>query len=108
MRVQIQTGFQLAEQGAAAALAHAEQVHESWGNRAYAILLEIAAGRRPFRTEEVRAAAEEKGLPNPPSARAWGSVINRASRAGKISRVGFTACDNPKAHSCNVSIWVGI
>jgi len=108
MRAQIQTGFQLAEQGAGAALAHAELMYESWGDHAYAILLDIAAGRRPFRTEEVRAAAEERGLPNPPSARAWGGVIKRAVHAGKIFRVGFAACDNPKAHACSVSIWMGV
>ena len=46
MRAQIQTGFQLAEQGAGAALAHAELMYESWGDHAYAILLDIAAGGR--------------------------------------------------------------
>lgn len=107
MSIQMQTGFQFAERGMARALAHAESIDEGWGEKAYQFVRGFAAQRTQFRTEEVRAYAEENGLPPAPSARSWGSIIRRASKDKIIIRAGFTSCDNEKAHACNVSVWVG-
>jgi len=42
-----------------------------------------------FRTEEVRAAAKEWGLDDPPDGRAWGQVMRRAEREDVIKWVGY-------------------
>jgi hypothetical protein len=103
----IQTGFQLKEQGMSQALAHAEEIDPSWSEKAYRFICAFANDGSEFRAEQVRAYAEARGFPPAPSARAWGSIIAKAACAGIIKRAGFTACDNAKAHACNVSIWIG-
>jgi hypothetical protein len=108
MNIQMQTGFQLVEQGMSRALAHVESIDDGWGERAYQFVRGFAALRTQFRTEEVRSYAEQRGLSSPPSARAWDGIIEKAACAGIIERIGFTTCENVKAHRNNVSCWRGV
>jgi hypothetical protein len=103
-----QLGFQLKEQGMSQALAHAEEIDSSWGEKAYQFVRGFAAQRIEFRTEEVRAFAEQRGLPAAPSARAWGGIIGRAVKSGLITSVRYVNCSNPSAHRCPVRVWQGI
>jgi hypothetical protein len=108
MNIQMQTGFQLVEQGMSRALAHVEAIDDGWGERAYQFVRGFAALRTQFRTEEVRSYAEQRGLSSPSAARAWDGIIEKAARAGIIERIGFTTCENVKADRNNVSCWRGV
>lgn len=101
-------GRALAEDGAQRALDHADAVtFGSWSDHAYSILERFAQARVPFRTEQVRHAAYDEGLPHPPDGRAWGGVIVRARKAGILRQIGWVNCSDPKGHSHPVSLWKG-
>jgi hypothetical protein len=92
--------------GINAAIDHANQVHDQWSDHAYAMLCEYLADvRGDFMCEDVRAYAKLKGLPCPPTARAWGSVIDRAARASLITRKGYGKTHSPSAHRTPAAIW---
>jgi hypothetical protein len=101
------SGAQLRDIGMQQALDHANAVSDQWSDRAYRYLEYFAAQGTEFRAEQVRIFAEKNGLESPPSARAWGGVINRGVRKEIIRRVRFVPCDNAKAHRANVSVWRG-
>lgn len=103
---QLELGLQLRDAGMARAVDHAESVSEGWSDRAYALFVQFAARRKPFRTEQAREYATELGLPPAPHARAWGAIASRARKAGVIRFAGFDVCENPKAHRCPVKQWV--
>ena len=104
------SGKELASAGAKMALMHAESVHEDWGAEAceyLEIFLRLHPGRE-FMTEDVREYATKRGLPKPPSLRAWGAVMQRAQRAGIIRWAGNRQVRNRKAHHAVASVWVGV
>ncbi len=97
------------DKGIQKALDSAEERTPSWKERAYVVLQEYldVIGERQFMTEEFRKFAEEQcGLPSPPSARAYGGPITKASRAGIIKHVGFSAVSNVRAHATPASVWI--
>lgn len=107
-QLSIFSGATLKEKGMKRALANADRVESGWSERAYQLLLQFLSGLstdRKFMTEQFRKYAYEKGLPAPPSLRAFGSVILRASNECKIVRVGFGTVENAKAHRCFASVW---
>lgn len=70
----------------------AEHAGHAWNVLAYQFLEGFAtAADRPFLIENVVTAAAEAGIPEPPDRRAWGGVVQRAHRAGKITKCGFAA-----------------
>lgn len=60
---------------------------------------------RGFMAEEVRQYAHDRGLPQPPSARAWGAVMIRAAKNGIIRAVGYGLTRNPQAHKTPARVW---
>lgn len=83
---------------------HANKVHPDWSAKAYDFLLGYAEINSEFMAEDVRLAGQ--GLvPEPPSKRAWGSVIRRAAVNGIIRRLGFRSVKNAKAHSAPCGVW---
>jgi hypothetical protein len=56
--------------------------------------------------EDIRAWAEENGLPNPPDTRAWGSVMRRASDAQLVINNGVRRSHNGSRHQGYVTEWV--
>ena len=62
----------------------------------------------PFQVEDVREYASRKGLSDPPSLRAWGSVVARARKQNLIKHVGYDQVSNPKAHCATSSLWVSL
>jgi hypothetical protein len=101
------TGTELRDAGMTQAVEHANDASEGWSARALRYVEIFARRRIEFRAEQVREYAEQKGLESPPSKRAWGAVISKAARRKLIHKVRFEPCENPKAHSCNVVVWLG-
>ncbi|HDY88544.1 MAG TPA: hypothetical protein ENH82_10605 [bacterium] len=54
--------------------------------------------------EDIRFASKDI-VPDPPSARAWGSVVFRAVRNGLIHKVGYRNVTNEKAHCTPATLW---
>ena len=100
----INDGSQLRDKGIKKALDNADNTHDKWSEKAYKFLIKYIKSQYDFMTEDVRIASE-KEIPLPPSNRAWGGIILRASRAGLISRVGFSNVKNAKAHKTPASVW---
>ena len=100
----INNGTQLRDKGIKQALDSANDTHEKWSEKAYKFLVNNIKSNNQFMTEDVRLASE-KEIPIPPSNRAWGGIILRASRAGLISRVGFSNVKNAKAHRTPATVW---
>jgi hypothetical protein len=99
------SGWHLRDAGISQAESHANEVFLSWSDKAYSFLIEWIRGRENFMTEEVREASTGT-IPEPPSGRAWGAVVLRAVRSGKIARGGFRSVKNPKAHCTPATLWV--
>ena len=100
----INNGSQLRDKGIKQAINNANDTHEKWSEKAYKFLTDYIRSHHEFMTEDVRVASEKK-IPIPPSNRAWGGIILRASKAGLITRVGFSNVKNVKAHKTPASIW---
>lgn len=68
-----------AQEGIKRAVDHADRWHSEWSTKAYDLLLEFLHGRMDgFTAPEVRSFAYSRGLPVPPSQRAWGGIMARA------------------------------
>ena len=100
----INDGSQLRDKGIKKALDNADNTHDKWSEKAYKFLIKYIKSQYDFMTEDVRIASE-KEIPLPPSNRAWGGIILRASRAGLITRVGFSSVKNVKAHRTPATVW---
>ncbi len=98
------TGEQLRDAGINKAINHANSVTENWGDKAYVLFLQFIVDRTNFKCEDFREWVKDK-IDEPPSNRAFGAVIVRAAKAGKIKRIGFVNVTNPKAHKTPVSFW---
>ena len=100
----INNGTQLRDKGIKQAEDNADDTHDKWSVKAYNFLTNYIKSHHEFMTEDARLASE-KEIPIPPSNRAWGGIILRASRAGLISRVGFSNVKNVKAHRTPATVW---
>lgn len=91
---------------------HAEEVEPNWGDVAYEALRVFAAGKRasgqPFTSEDVRSSIAAAGVPVPPHLRAWGSVFQRAARAGMIEKVGIVESRAAHCHCAFVAAWKAV
>lgn len=100
------------DSGIAQAAEHAEEVHPDWGHVAYEALRLYAAGKRgsaaTFTSEDVRGSIAAAGVPEPPHLRAWGSVFQRAARAGIIVKVGVVESRAPHCHCAYVAAWKAV
>lgn len=103
---ELSLGDIMRDAGMRRSLNHANEVTPKWGDRAYNFLkiyLEIHS--TPFMAEDVRLASVGF-IEEPPSLRAWGSIVVRGSKAGLIRRVGFQNVKNAVAHSTPASVWI--
>jgi hypothetical protein len=73
-------------EGMRAAEEAANNDQPGWSERALDELLEVGRNLGRFTIEQLR---EASTLESPTDERAWGGVIQRASRAGLIARCGF-------------------
>lgn len=99
------TASELAELGADRAAAHADDVEPRWTDRAFELLAEYASTHAQFMVEDARQWAHKTGFPEPPNARAWGAVVQRACREKLIVRAGYRKTSNPSAHATPASLW---
>jgi hypothetical protein len=93
------------EQGMQSASDHANEVESEWTGQALALLVAFALDvGRPFLVEEARAYAQNKGLPPPPDARAWGTVTRRAVAKKRIEKAGAAAA---ASSNCSLKVlWI--
>lgn len=95
----------LAAEGMTRALDHADRTQEGWSARAYQLLEQYAVSHFEFMTEDARNWAHRFGLPQAPSARAWGAVALRACRDRIIVKAGYRKTANPLAHATPATLW---
>lgn len=72
-----------------------------------AFYLDTALGGalKRFQTTDFRKWAEARGLPKPPDPRAYGGVIRRAVKAGKIIADGYAQKGDGTSHNCPAVVW---
>ena len=95
------------DEGMAAAVAHADRVVPSWGDKANAALRAFVAASPGVRfiAMDVRDYAEVRGLAEPPDNRAWGYIMRKAALAGLIRKVGYAASPDPARHCGIATLW---
>ena len=97
---------QLAIEGGQRALDHAQRVSNmTWEERAYRAILWFMERRPVFTVEQVKEAAYSRGLPRPPAEGAWGPIIKKIQREGRIENDGYVASKNPSQHGKPVVLW---
>ena len=103
---QSQLGETLKQQGMERSITSADNKIEDWSVSAFNFLMAfLAESEGEFMAEDVREYAKSRGLEDPPSKRAWGSIIIKAKKQGLIGFVRLSQVSNPKAHRANASVW---
>ncbi len=109
MQLDIFLSKQGRDEGIKKAVDHADRVDDDWSDRAYGLLLKFMETHvGPFMAEEFRSYCAMVDFTLPPSARAFGGVIRRASHEGIIEKVGHGQVKNIKAHRCFATIWIQV
>jgi hypothetical protein len=94
-----------AEQGMRRTLSAAERRTPGWGDIAYEFLRDYAKVNERFTGWMVVRSAAER-IPEPPNPKAWGSVIQKAARAGVIRKVGTTP--DVHRHGNPIPVWESV
>lgn len=96
-----------AQEGIDRAVAHAERDVPGWADVAFEFVKLHAIRNRGkrFTGYEIVQAALAYGVPKPPTDKAFGGPIQRASRAGVIRKVGTVPDPNPERHGSDVPLW---
>lgn len=102
--IEFPSGEDLRDEAIQRALDHADQEAEKWSDHAYEFLLKYMEEHPTFMTEDVRLASSGI-IPEPPSQRAWGGIVRRASQAGLIMSTRTQSVKNPAAHCANAAVW---
>jgi hypothetical protein len=98
------TGSLLMKLGIKKAVEHANVEVNGWSDQAYNFLLHYIKNHKEFMVEDLREASQGT-VPVPPSTRAWGGIVVKASKAGVIKRKGFKNVKNVKAHCTPATLW---
>lgn len=92
------------DKGMARATDHADREDPGWGEHAYAFLRRYMRQHAHFQTTDVRIAA--RGIvTDPPDARAWGFVVKRAVREGRLLAGKYEPVNSIAAHRRPMVIW---
>ncbi len=102
---EIRQGELLRDEGMARATEKAERETLWWKARAYALLREYALKHATFASEDVINWGVKTHFPNPPEARAWGSIVRKAVLAGMLLPAGYVKSKNARAHRRPVQLW---
>lgn len=107
MQTQIEFAIRNRDMGIEAVVNHADRVFDGWKQSAMTLLRDFLNQNNgtSFLAEDVRDYAGLKGLPEPPSKRAWGGVMKAASGKKLIRSVGFGLTKNPLAHRTPATLW---
>ncbi|MFA9219861.1 MAG: hypothetical protein ACEQSL_01600 [Sediminibacterium sp.] len=99
------TGNQLADIGMRMAEDHANEKIENWSDKCFELLKQyLKINTEPFMVEYFRQWTANK-LPQPPSLRAFGAIIRKASQKGLVKHCGYSKVSNHKAHATPASVW---
>ena len=85
-----------------------ENEPEAWKDTVYALLLDLAYNWHRFTSDDLRADAGARGVPEPHHPNCWGAVFARAAKAGLIERVGFRHSTLPSCHARAISVWTRV
>lgn len=99
------TGAELKELGMQQAIKHADEIVESWSDKAFKHFAAYCQTVDELKTEDARMYAEAQGLEEPPTKRAWGAVAQRVAKAGIIFKKGVVTATNPKCHMGFTTVW---
>lgn len=91
------------ERGIQRSADHAEAVEAGWNDRAVELI--AAYPEQEFMTEDLREYAETMNFPEPPDTRAWGAVVRRAAREGRIMKVGLRNTKGESGHQRPGTLW---
>lgn len=97
-------GNTLKKQGINKAITSADIKNSNWSEIAYSFLKEFIKNNDEFMVEEVRIASKDI-VPEPPSKRAWGSIILKAKKENLVKHIKYNQVQNPSAHMANASVW---
>ena len=86
------------------AVEHADAVNENWSINAYNFLMEYMKTHHEFFCEDVMLASFGV-IPKPPDPRAWGSIITKARKSGKIISLGFKSVKIKTNHCAPRNFW---
>jgi hypothetical protein len=96
------------DEGIQRAVDSANRKDAGWSEKAFEMFREWLSGWPPgfkFQMEDFRKVAQIKGLPDPPTARVFGSIAVRARKANLIKSNGQKATDSETAHRCYANEW---
>lgn len=93
------------QKGMIQAIENADNHNKSWSVLAYRYLCDyVSKHKEPFLTEDVRLSSTNV-VPQPPSNRAWGQIIIKASKSGVIHKIGYGTTKSKKSHRTPASLW---
>lgn len=99
-------GYVLAQKGIKQALDNANDKADNWASKAYKLLeIYLKTHMLPFLCEDFRKWTKDR-IEEPPSKRAYGGIIQKASRNKLIKKLGYKQVTNPKAHCANAGLWI--
>lgn len=90
--------------GMAQALEHAERVEPSFAVVAFDALVDFAERNRTFTSYDFRMDYHKRGLPAPPTDKAFGGIFQRAAREHVIVRIGYD--QHPERHCSPTPLWM--
>lgn len=100
----IAPGLQARNQGAARVLEHAG---DGWQSDIRRVIYDLASRRLEFTSDDVRAEAQQAGIPEPHHPNAYGAALLAAAHAGLIIDTGRVArSERPEARGRKVAVWV--
>ena len=102
------TGRHLRDAGMHTAITNAEQQIMDWPDEAMRALQMYLLDHpgQEFKAENVRIYAYEVlAVPYPPSEKAWGGIMLRASREGLIEKIGVGPVKTASSHMANAGDW---
>lgn len=97
-------GIQARNQGAARVL---DNAGDPWSEATRRIITRLAATGHRFTSDDVRAEAQQAGIPEPHHPNAYGAALLAAAHAGLIIDTGRVArSERPEARGRKVAVWV--
>lgn len=94
------------DKGIKRAVDHADAENPSWSDRALAFIHEYSLTHSAVVCESVRAYAESRGMPKPPTARAWGGPMVRARKLGWLQKTQERqVAADPGVHMNELHVW---
>jgi len=95
---------QLALEGMQRAEQSANNTHYKWSDTAYSFLIDYSKKYSSFMMEDV-ILASKGSVPEPPTNRAWGGVVRKAAKEGKLVNLGFQKKKSEGSHSTPAVLW---